>query len=580
MGERRDSLDFIQILFADKPPQDSILIWVVDDRIGEFDENSRKISKWCQTCEEAAEAVDLMSGTEGTHTYIGACTTAAELGPHSRAKTVQITTIYGLWADVDFLKDGSKKLYPPDLASAKKLLAGLPYKPTMLVHTGGGLHAWWLFREPWVLPTDADRDRAQRLVRMWQFHIANTAKPHGWQIDFTHDLARVLRPAGSTNWKYAKPVHILEVNEMRYNPTEIEDELIVLGTVDKTSTQDVEKVLAGNLVLDPNCQAPAMVTTLAALDTDFAATWGKKRKDLTSQSEYDLSIASILATNEATDQQIVDAVIAHRRNHSQDLKLRPDYYARTVAKSRSQSASQQAAERISDTVDKLATGEKPKTEETKAEIVSTLSELFGFTVHKVVKFVSDVPSYMIRTERGDIVLPGIAAVTSYKIFVDCIAAATDVLVPIPKKNFSKTVQAVLSAAVHEDIGADSSASNKVTNWLSQYFESNPPLLDEREGMKMHNPFWRDDEVVFWMEPLRKWIYHSQGEKTEGRTLPTLLKAAGCHSKVVNSKTEKGKPTSTYVWFAPKKILGGLEPHGIQSSRPARSWQDDVAGEAG
>lgn len=94
-----------------------------------------------------------------------------------------------------------KKNLPPDRGSAEALIKAMGPEPTLLVHTGHGLHAWWLFREPWLFDDDAERQRAVSFSRRWQQTLRGLAKQHGWDVDATHDLTRVLRVPGTFNHK-------------------------------------------------------------------------------------------------------------------------------------------------------------------------------------------------------------------------------------------------------------------------------------------------------------------------------------------------------------------------------------------
>ena len=62
-----------------------------------------------------------------------------------------------------------------------------------------------LFKELWVLDTAAERAQAALLLRRLQRTIQIAALAHGWKVDTTADLARVLRPAGTFNFKSGTP---------------------------------------------------------------------------------------------------------------------------------------------------------------------------------------------------------------------------------------------------------------------------------------------------------------------------------------------------------------------------------------
>lgn len=545
--------EFFSIVFGDKHPAHKILVWTVDSRLSD-DDPDKRISVWCPDVESAAGACASVSGVRDVSVYCGVSTVDRDLGPRARGKEADMSAIYALWADIDFHKEGSKKTYPPDRESVKILLGEMPFAPSMTVFTGGGIHAWWLFREPWIFDGDDDRKRAFRLSRRWQKLLQQKAARFGWTIDSTFDLPRVLRPAGTTNWKYSEEVRIQTLSEARYNPVDIEDEISTYNIPDGDPVQ-IETV--GNITLNPDIQIPHEVGVLSGTDAKFSQTWSRTRKDLVSQSEYDLAIASLAAAAGVSDQKIADMIVSHRRIHGEDLKLRADYYLRTIAKGRSESAASQARQKLGETVDNLETGKIQRTDDVKKTIRDHLSNVFGFKVTEIVKYVSDTPSYVIKTERGNITLPDVGCLTSQKKFTDCVAAATEKVLTISRKEFPGVSQAILNAVEYRELGADGFVESRVTSWLQHYFSDVPPIRDKDEAGLQRQPFIMNDDgdVAFFMETFRNWVFRIVGEKTEGRSLPTMLRAAGCEPKVVNLKSRIGsKRSTTYVWVAPARMV--------------------------
>jgi len=96
-------------------------------------------------------------------------------------------------------------------------------------------------------------------------------------------------------------------------------------------------VIVDELVLDPYAVPPKLkFGLLAEIDRKFVTSWNHQRPDLTDQSPsaFDLSLAVFAAIIGWSDQEIVNLLIAHRRRHGADLKLRPDYYRMTIRKAR------------------------------------------------------------------------------------------------------------------------------------------------------------------------------------------------------------------------------------------------------
>mgnify|MGYP000882175122 FL=1 len=83
---------------------------------------------------------------------------------------------------------------PEQYASIDAIMAQLetaPIFPTVLIHSGGGLHAYWLL-EHTVLLDDTNRDHWRRLQAAWVRLVKG---------DAVKDLTRVLRVAGTRNMK-------------------------------------------------------------------------------------------------------------------------------------------------------------------------------------------------------------------------------------------------------------------------------------------------------------------------------------------------------------------------------------------
>ena len=184
--------EFLQQLFAYAPADLWALLWTLPDK--------RSLWFLVGNYSDMAEAAIALAADHDV--YIGVSLFARDLGPHSRGKLDDAAGIVGLWADIDVASPAHKKPnLPPDMEAAGFLLQAVGPKPTMLVHTGHGLHAWWLFREPWIFDSDAERKRAASFSRRWQQTLRTLARHHGWDLDATHDLTRVLRIPGTFNHK-------------------------------------------------------------------------------------------------------------------------------------------------------------------------------------------------------------------------------------------------------------------------------------------------------------------------------------------------------------------------------------------
>jgi len=255
--------------------------------------------------------------------------------PAGRGKAEDVAAIGALWADIDLASEAhpGKKL-PATVDEAEAILARVPLVPSMLVHSGHGLHAYWLLDRPWVFQDAQDRARAATLARGWHGAVCSAAEALGWKLENLGDLARVLRLPGTWNYNGGgQPVEVRILRRdtsVRYEP----------GDFPLPQQPDAPtEVHVDELVLRLDAEPPAGKLSVALTASPlFERTWNRDRPDLAdqSQSAYDLSLATIAALRGWSDQEIADLIIATRRRHGQhpDKALRRDYLTRTLAKAR------------------------------------------------------------------------------------------------------------------------------------------------------------------------------------------------------------------------------------------------------
>jgi hypothetical protein len=76
-------------------------------------------------------------------------------------------------------------------------IGGLARRPSVVVDSGGGYHAYWLLSETFYLDSPEAREHAIRIQRAWVEHVKGDQG--------ARDLARVLRLPGTLNHKYKPP---------------------------------------------------------------------------------------------------------------------------------------------------------------------------------------------------------------------------------------------------------------------------------------------------------------------------------------------------------------------------------------
>jgi hypothetical protein len=165
----------------------------------------------------ARRAIELdAGGTEGV--FFGVCPRASDLGEHRRGGLVDVSRVQALWVDIDVAHaTHAAKNLPPGTLEAASLLAGLP-DPTMVVWSGGGLHAYWVLDEP------LSREAGARACEGLQAIVRAAAAQRGWHLDATANPDRVLRVPGTTNRKDPedpRPCTVIDETGRTYSYEEI-----------------------------------------------------------------------------------------------------------------------------------------------------------------------------------------------------------------------------------------------------------------------------------------------------------------------------------------------------------------------
>lgn len=161
----------------------------------------------------AAEALDVLAA--GENCYFGCALRAIapiqvrakhERRPlhELRGKRSECSALLGTWVDFDVLGAGHvARDLPETHDDVFELIAEMPLAPTLIVDSGGGLHAWWLFEAALRLETPEIRGLAEQLTEAVNTCARALGARRGWRVDKTGDLPRVLRMPGTRNFKLA-----------------------------------------------------------------------------------------------------------------------------------------------------------------------------------------------------------------------------------------------------------------------------------------------------------------------------------------------------------------------------------------
>jgi len=182
-------LTFLQTIFRDSlSPERRIAIFTMPSR------QTRLFSDYEQLAAYARE----QSPTQDVYFGVGLITG----NPQGRGKLTDIAGIGALWCDIDCASEAHPKAnLPKTIEEALALLAEMPLAPTIVVHSGHGIHAYWCFKEPWIFANEQERQRAARLAKGWHALVCRKAASHGWQLENLGDLTRIMRLPGTLNHK-------------------------------------------------------------------------------------------------------------------------------------------------------------------------------------------------------------------------------------------------------------------------------------------------------------------------------------------------------------------------------------------
>lgn len=114
-------------------------------------------------------------------------------------------------------------------------------QPSVIVDSGGGIHAYWLLCDPYLLDTEDRREAARIISRLWVDRVKGDKG--------ASDLCRVLRVPGSQNYKYdpPRPVRFLDCDLTRTYTLSVLAGCIL--PIDTKPTQRIEYSMPGRIDL-------------------------------------------------------------------------------------------------------------------------------------------------------------------------------------------------------------------------------------------------------------------------------------------------------------------------------------------
>lgn len=489
--------------------------------------------------------------------YLGCGLRDTSYGDNMRGDKASIAAIPGVWLDVDYAGAVHKKPNLPSKEAALELLNSMGVPPSIIVHSGHGYQGWWLFKELWTFDNEAERNKAEALTKAWCGTLRAKCRAKGWDADQVGDLPRVMRLPGTWNRKAVpRKVEIVESHDdRRYDPSGFEPFLLAEQYQPAEDLPDIN----WQFTMAANAEPPAgKLTVYMENDSMFRQTWLRQRSDMQdqSQSAYDLSLATRALLASWTAQEIVDLLIAHRRMHNQEPKLRLDYYRATLNRA---SRNKQFEERHR-VIQDLKDG-KPlpaHIEGDKGEILALINqELWPDGKHKITKilvYTGEPNEYEVELDGRMYRLGTVENLIRQGKFETTIADLSRIIPAHQKPDVWRVfAQKMLDIVEVVESGPESTARGAVSGWLEQYLQGERPEEDKWEAaMLQGHPFRHNGQTCITTSNFMKYIQGRVHEKMSTTKLAQQLRKLGWVVEDITYRpaADKTKVRKKGVWYRP------------------------------
>ena len=173
----------------------------------------------------AKKAIELSS--EGFDVWHAVNPVCIEPTGNKRGDETTVSYQTAIVVDIDICSDAHKS---DNLAqSFEEAKSFLPFTPSIIINSGYGLHAYYIWAEP-IAINDQNREEIKRRNNLLLEVVRQ--KANGKKIDGVGDLPRILRTPSTFNYKLgannAPLCHIVEQNDIRFSPAELDEKLNAL----------------------------------------------------------------------------------------------------------------------------------------------------------------------------------------------------------------------------------------------------------------------------------------------------------------------------------------------------------------
>lgn len=547
-----------------------LVVWTLPDRITQVFGDLKQAARYATG---VASVKDVYFG-------LSLIDPASIAGTTRRGELEDMRCITCLWADIDIAGDthteqtkrGPKPI-PQSEAAAMEVIRRVGLKPSIIVHSGGGLHCYWLLKEPWHFNDSKQREEAQRFTMRWGATIKAVGKSMGYFFENLCDLPRVLRLPGTRNHKpgtdgvrrdrpvrvIEPPAHVSRVMLPQYAPDDFE----MYFVAEELEEENNPVVTVDSLTLDPNACAPDdKLDALKSNNDNFKASWEMNRPDISDQSGsgYELSILTIAAAAGWTDQELANLSIHFRRirNQSPQKCFRRQYLQKLIAKAKTPLERDRAFAKLAEE-DVPGAAEKPLTDPDKRdERTDTLSKVLGISIARLIQEGEqhkDALYTLLLKDGRRINIGPTSNLANQNKFREAVFSVTGLYPVVKPKEWALVLKKLGSIKeVQENLEGDD--VEMVTDYLKSYLRTQSDVVNSetwQENFRNSKPFIYQGVLYIHQPSFLRYINRTLNDPVQKNELWTKLRAAGFRNKKLSVRVG-GRPYNKTLWCITEKDI--------------------------
>jgi len=278
---------------------------------------------------------------------------------------------------------------------------------------------------------------------------------------------------------------------------------------------------------------------------------GRTKREL---KATDRDLADAASAAGWSDQEIWDLITAHWRNSGDTTQPDADHIESIVRKAGSSRARSLAIARISEINHRIGRDTQVN-EELRSELVKLVSDVVGAKIIQVVRYLGDPPSYYVKFRDTSISVPKVDGILRCKLFEQAVASCCGVVMPsISPSNWRIIAQAIIFAAVDQDLGTESDPKEIIAEGVSAYLGAfKPQHADHRhKAIEQRRPFMCAEGelewVYFFLPEFAQFLNRRRyGLKIPNRKVATMLRCAGALPCPVYLPSDHPKGSTVHAW---------------------------------